>query len=1078
MWPDGEPGGCNTGGIGATVLSGNCFILEKSRVRKWMMGFRQGILQRFLFRSLVVWLAGVLVVGLVAWMSWQEATRQAEKIRGVNVQHYFRARIDQIGNDFGRDATRNAMYLGSRLAAEGGLPVGQALQAYYDALGGVLPFGMVRLLDAGGRVVAQYGSLPGHAGLPSPGSDWVFDAADNRLYRVYRRPVVAGTASARAVMALFYVAMDGMLLSGVAFPGTEATLLWHGRPVAGSPGAGAVASQQQGRRADDIVMRWDAQSAGSPQLVLHLGTRMLPLRELFLKGLVAASVFSLFAWLYLGRWVGGMAAQIRAQGKATEWFQHVRRVDARIESMLGKAAHSHDEIGKVAYSMLQLMHEIEHDQRERDRLVQQLALEKERAEVTLSSIGDGVIATDARGVVTFLNRTAETLTGWTLGEAKGRKLEEIFHIVSEVTRQRETNPLRRVIEERVVVGLANHNLLISRTGMEYIIEDTAAPILSPTGVLLGCVLVFYDNSERHRMEQHAHWLAGHDVLTGLPNRALLADRMNQAIAVVRRNERKLAVGFLDLDHFKQINDAYGHEIGDNILIEVARRIESSLRVEDTVARIGGDEFILLLNSINGETEVRQILDRLLENLSQPIVVERQTFEVPASIGVVVGGGARIPDADILLRQADQAMYQAKQSGRNCVHFFDSESDAAIQSRYQLFERIQQALQHREFRLHYQPKLNMRTGEVIGFEALIRWQHPDRGLLAPGQFLPQVEHTDLIIEIGEWVLDEVLLQIRRWEDNGVGQQKVSINISGRQLMQPDFAARMSRIMERHPEVPHSCIEFEILETASIEDFEHVGQLIHEFKQRGLRFSIDDFGTGYSSLSFLKHLPVDTLKIDHAFVRDMLDDPNDLALVEATISLARVFQREVIAEGVESIEHGYVLVKLGCDLAQGYGIARPMPGEVVPGWLRHNRESLAWSLWQFQNWEMVDFPLLVARHDHVEWVGHVLRIIQGGESRKSDALYYDPAHCRFGKWYHDLGHKRYGHLDVFRAIEPVHVEVNRVGMEVLQLHEAGRDDEARVLGEEMQRLRDRIVELLGALQALATRAEDPVQDTLFP
>lgn len=786
-------------------------------------------------------------------------------------------------------------------------------------------------------------------------------------------------------------------------------------------------------------------------------------------------VFSVFSWLYLGRWIGVLAAHISDSGLAMEWFQQVKRVDVRVEVLLGKITHSRDEVGKLAYAMLNLMREIEFDRKERDHLLQQLALEKELAEVTLSSIGDGVITTDHQGVVTFLNRTAESLTGWSLAEARGRKLEAIFNIVNELTRQRALSPLKRVIEEKIVVGLANHTVLIARNGMEYIIEDSAAPILSPTGALLGCVLVFHDNSERHRMEQHTNWLAGHDILTGLPNRALLADRMGQAIAMTKRNAKHLAVAFLDLDHFKPINDTFGHEMGDSILIEVARRVESSLRAEDTVARIGGDEFILLLNGVEGEDEVRQVLQRLLDMLAQSILVSQQSFQVTGSIGAVVVGGDQMADADLLLRQADQAMYLAKQTGRNCLHFFNSESDAAIQNRYQLFERIHQALHEREFRLHYQPKVNMRSGDVVGFEALIRWQHPERGLLVPDRFLPQIEHTDLIIEIGEWVLEEVLYQIRRWSEQGSGLNKVSINISGRHLMQADFVERMRHIMVRHPDVPNTCIEFEILETASIEDFEHVRRVIGEFKSLGVKFSIDDFGTGYSSLSFLKHLPVNTLKIDHTFVRDMLDDANDLALVEATISLAKVFQREVIAEGVESIEHGYVLVRLGCDLAQGYGIARPMPGDVVPVWLLHNRDHKVWSLWQYQHWEMVDFPLLVARHDHLEWVNHVLRVVEGVELRNTDRVFYNPTCCRFGQWFHTIGQQRYAQYKELLSIGQLHSDVHNLGLEMVELCRHGRQGEAQAKIEPLQRMKDQMLDLLAELQSIAARNTTPLQSS---
>lgn len=1025
------------------------------------MSFSNSILARFLFRALVVWCAGILVIGLVVGLAWRQTQTETGLLRRDDILHYYQEQIDRLNVDWQLQA-RRLQVIGQAEVPDTG-PSSWSVLAD-PAL--IYPFALMRVLDDQGHELGRVGQVTGVLQMANPDSHWAVEQSGGKIYRVYREPL-AGRANSSARWLILYAPLTVANFSQAGYPDVL-TRVYR---------AGAADGVIQSGHVEQIILPWDPHDPDSPRLRLDVRPHDLPFRAIFLQSLLATILFSLFAWLYLGRWISYLAGLLRLEREATQRFNDIRQVDDQVFSLLAKVIQSPDEMGRMADSLLHLMREIELERRQREQLLQQLELEKERAEVTLSSIGDGVITTDASSRVTFLNRTAEMLTGWSLEDARGKHLDEVFNLVDEATRLRMTNLLDKVFDERGLTGQNRQAILVARNGAEFVIEELASPILSPGGAVIGCVLVFHDNTERSRLEQHAHWLAGHDVLTGLPNRVLLADRMNQAIAVVRRSGRKMAVGFLDLDHFKPINDRYGHELGDNILMEVARRIETALRADDTVARIGGDEFILILNGIQNESEVRQILDRLLENMARPIEVGRQTFQVSASVGVVVHGVDGLSDADLLLRQADQAMYIAKQSGRNCLHFFNVAEDAEIKTRHQQIERIQYAVQQNELRLHYQPKINMRTGEVVGLEALIRWQHPERGLLAPGHFLPQVEHTSLIVDIGEWVFEEVLRQIAAWHGEGAGWFKVSINLSGRQLMQPNFVQRVRELLSRHSNVSPHCIEFEILETESIEDFDLVSRVMRELRSAGVRFSIDDFGTGYSSLNFLKHLPVDMLKIDQAFVRDMLNDANDLALVEAVVSLSRVFHREVIAEGVESIEHGYALIRLGCDLAQGYGIARPMPAQMVPLWVAQNRENPTWSLWQFEQWEMTDFQLLVARHDHIEWVNQILRIVEGVETGTPDDLPFSSSQCRFGNWLHTLAQQRYGHLDVLRAIDELHEDIHRYGKELVHLVNQGQRREANIASQHFRLLRDRMLVLLAELQATSARSQAPSQNRLF-
>jgi diguanylate cyclase (GGDEF)-like protein/PAS domain S-box-containing protein len=439
----------------------------------------------------------------------------------------------------------------------------------------------------------------------------------------------------------------------------------------------------------------------------------------------------------------------------------------------------------------------------------------------------------------------------------------------------------------------------------------------------------------NRLLEH---VAHYDALTHLPNRVLLADRMQQAMAHTQRTEQVLAVAFLDLDGFKAINDQYGHNVGDKLLINLALRMKNSLREGDTLARIGGDEFVVVLTNLHHTSDCQPLITRLLNAAAEPVPLDGMLLQVSASIGVTLypQDGS---DAEQLLRHADQAMYMAKQAGKNCYHLFDIAKDVAVKHQRETLEYIRAALHNNEFVLYYQPKVNMRTGQVIGVEALIRWQHPQYGLRPPAAFLPVVENHVLSIELGEWVIETALNQMIEWEVMGL-ELPVSVNVGALQLQQSNFAERLEELLIRHPAAnPHN-LELEILETSALEDITQVSAVINDCKALGVSFALDDFGTGYSSLAYLKRLPAQLLKIDQSFVRDMLDDADDLAIIKGILGLANAFHRRVIAEGVETIAHGEILLAMGCELAQGYGIARPMPAAAIPDWIASWRPDSAW------------------------------------------------------------------------------------------------------------------------------------------
>lgn len=449
------------------------------------------------------------------------------------------------------------------------------------------------------------------------------------------------------------------------------------------------------------------------------------------------------------------------------------------------------------------------------------------------------------------------------------------------------------------------------------------------GVIQHYIGAFSDISQIKAHEAELDRIAHYDPLTGSPNRRLLADRLAQAIIRAARNDKSLAVCFLDLDGFKAINDRHGHAAGDQLLLGVTANLKQVLRGEDTLARLGGDEFVVLLSDISSPEECSLILDRVLKAVSNPVQLEHALVSVSASIGVSLYPEDNA-DADTLLRHADQAMYLAKESGKNRFHLFDPESDRKAQLHRHYLERLRIALERNEFVLHYQPKVDLINGAVIGAEALIRWQQPENGLVPPAEFLPHVYRGDLETPLGEWVIETALAQASAWHRDGL-RLTVSVNVSANHLLQPDFHEKLKTSLARHPGFPAAHFELEVLETAAIADMEQAVAVLQRCRELGVHFALDDFGTGYSSLTYLRKLPVDILKIDQSFVRDMLTDPDDLGIVEGVIRLASAFNRQVIAEGVETLEHGIALRRLGCRFAQGYGIAKPMPAEQMVDWV---------------------------------------------------------------------------------------------------------------------------------------------------
>ncbi|MGB4336048.1 MAG: EAL domain-containing protein [Chromatiaceae bacterium] len=600
-------------------------------------------------------------------------------------------------------------------------------------------------------------------------------------------------------------------------------------------------------------------------------------------------------------------------------------------------------------------------------------------------------------------------------------------------------------------------------GRRVLLETTKMPMRTPDGRLVGVLGIGHDITERKSHQDQLEHLAHFDTLTGLPNRVLLADRLHQAMLQARRRETLLAIAFLDLDGFKAINDQYGHPAGDQLLTTLASHMKQVLREGDTLARIGGDEFLAVFIDLPDVESSAPLLARLLAVAAAVVDYEGHALRVSASLGVTFYPQAEAIDADQLLRQADQAMYQAKQAGKNRYHIFDTEQDRHVRGHHESLKRIRRALDEREFVLYYQPKVNMRSGVVIGAEALIRWQHPERGLLPPAAFLPLIADHPLAIAIGEWVLETAMRQIETWKAAGL-PLPVSVNIDAIQLEQADFVQRLRQQVAAHPGLAAGDLELEVLETSALQNTAYATGVILACREMGVGFALDDFGTGYSSLTYLKRLPVGLLKIDQSFVRDMLDDPDDLAILSGILGLATAFRSQTIAEGVETLVHGKILLQLGCELAQGYAIARPMPAEDLPVWLAAWRPPASWL-----NQAPIrrdDLPILFAWVEHRAWILQVVSFIRG-EGDTPPQMH--PEQCRVGQWLKAEARLPKEHHLAVEALGPYHIEIHELASELIRLKQDGRMDAAMAKLSELDRLRERF--LARIMEMLPDMSADP-------
>ena len=544
------------------------------------------------------------------------------------------------------------------------------------------------------------------------------------------------------------------------------------------------------------------------------------------------------------------------------------------------------------------------------------------SEALLNSIvntaADVIIVTDEDGVIEFVNAAVERMFGWKPLELIGRNVECLM-AAGRRTPPAHPMPRNDAWHKARMPDLGRDLRMQRKDGSAFAAELKLNEMrvegrTKYTGILR-------DIGDRKRAEERIRQLAHYDDLTGLPNRVLFSQLLDQALSESKFSNKQVAVLFIDLDRFKLINDTLSHDSGDKVLQLVAKRLTEAVPRRDTIARFGGDEFVVLMRDCGIPTEAADTAQKLLNAIAQPVTLEEQEFHLTASIGI-----AAFPNdgqsVQTILKNADVAMYRAKEHGKNNYQFYSSQMNLHSFERLVLERFLRRALEQEEFQLYYQPKIDLVTGRVTGMEALLRWMHPGMGMISPTRFIPLAEETGLIVPIGAWVLRTACAQIRTWQKQGLPALRVAVNISARQFAHDDLHATIVRVLDETGLAPE-LLELEITESLTMDNPEHATMLLKKLKALGIRLAIDDFGTGYSSLGYLKRFPIDNVKIDRSFIMDIPDDEDDVAITQAVIAMSHSLRLKVIAEGVETVEHLEFLRKHGCDEAQGYLFGAPMP-----------------------------------------------------------------------------------------------------------------------------------------------------------
>ncbi|MBJ7549615.1 EAL domain-containing protein [Marinomonas ostreistagni] len=570
-----------------------------------------------------------------------------------------------------------------------------------------------------------------------------------------------------------------------------------------------------------------------------------------------------------------------------------------------------------------------HDITSRKKAEQSLIDEKERIRITLNSIGDAVIATDTHGIITFLNPIAENMTGWSLDKAIGEPIETVMPLIDSESGECMQNPIRVALAEERVVGMALNCALGTTVSNAIAVEDSAAPILSHDGQISGAIIVFHDVSEARAMAIKMTHLAQHDSLTNLPNRLLLRDRAQQSIKLHETTNQKLAMVMVDLDDFKAVNEVVGHEVGDMVLQQVAYELKKKLKLEGNLFRPGGDEFLILLSNLSSSIQVTRFINKLMSIFQSKWEAHGKTFKITVSVGVSVYPEDSL-DLDELYRHSESALFSAKAAGKNQFKFYNQKLEKKLILKQQLEQSLHSDTDHQQFEVHYQPKINIHTGHIIGVEALVRWRNSDGELIPPSDFIPLCEESGLIIPLGEYVLTKSCEQAVLWREMGI-EIVMAVNVSIIQFEDPQFLNSLVRILETSGISPNM-LELELTESVLAKDINYARALIERIRDLGIKVALDDFGTGYSSLAYINGFPLDVLKIDQSFVRNMLRSKTDQTIIAAIIQMANGLNLKLVAEGVETQEHADELKEMGCTIMQGFFFSKPIPAKQVTAQLQ--------------------------------------------------------------------------------------------------------------------------------------------------
>ena len=648
------------------------------------------------------------------------------------------------------------------------------------------------------------------------------------------------------------------------------------------------------------------------------------------------------------------------------------------------------------------------------------------------NMDEGVFIADENGIILEVNQAFLRITGYSKEEVIGQKTnllksgyhDELFYRQIWIELKEYGTWKGRIINRRKNGEIFEEYLKIVTVSAN---ERSAIQYISTFSTVM-------DEGVEGVKESRAAYF---DPLTHLPNRILFLDRLNVAIERSNRNHTLLAVCSLDVDDFQQFNADYGHDRGDRLLIELSNRIQSRIRKSDTVSRPSGDEFSILFHDLQSPTDFNILIADVMNEISKPYL-EDQTFFYPT----VSAGVSFYPldgiSGDELLRNADKAMYRSKDTGKNHYTIFSAERDHVVNN-FVDYARLHQAMKNGEFVLYYQPKVEMTKHRVYGVEALIRWRHPEKGLLLPGDFLPGLQHTDFMILLDDWVKEEAIRQLEFWNQKGI-HLRVSVNISAKRLKKGDFPDHLRSVLGQHPQVNPHDLELEILETDDLGDLLEAKQIIDKIRAQGVHVSLDDFGTGYSSLTYLSYLPLDILKIDQTFVRQMSMNEGNLAIISAVIELSRVFQCDVIAEGVETIEQGRTLIQLGCELAQGYLIARPMPPDDIEIWIRDYQGYSEWQTVREMNVARYLSQLFLLPLEHRQWVDQLVYFLQLSDNESMHPPELDPHACHFGRWYDHVGNSRFGDVPQMGKVHQIHQKIHDYAGQLIALKEQGNVAEA--------------------------------------